>query len=65
MRGYHRAGVPHYWIVDPDDETLSVFRWTSEGFLLALVAEREERVRPEPFGETEIAVAALSGDADD
>ncbi len=39
MRVYHRASVPHYWIVDPDRETLSVYRFTTDGYLMALMAE--------------------------
>jgi Uma2 family endonuclease len=66
MRVYHRAGVPHYWLVDPEEETLSVFRWTPDGYLLALAAERGDRVSAEPFGEVELSVGALFGeDAED
>lgn len=65
MRGYHRAGVPHYWVVDPVDETLTVYRWTADGFLVALLAERTERVRAEPFDDIELLVGALFGDDDD
>jgi Uma2 family endonuclease len=59
MHVYHRSGVPHYWIIDPDRETLSVYRWTPDGFLLALVAQPGDTVRAEPFGEVEIEVADL------
>jgi len=65
MRGYHRAEVPHYWVVDPQAETLTVYRWTADGFLLVLAAERSERVRAEPFGEIELAVGVLFGDDDE
>ena len=62
MRGYHRAAVPHYWIVDPERGTLSVYRHTVDGYLMALVAEPGELVRAEPFGEVELDVGALFGD---
>jgi Uma2 family endonuclease len=65
MRGYHRAGVPHYWIVDPAAQALTVYRWTSDGYLLTLAADRSERVRAEPFAEIELAVGVLFGDDDD
>lgn len=65
MRGYHRAGLPHYWIVDPREETLTVYRWTAEGFLLVLAADRQDRVRAEPFEELELFVGALFDDDDD
>ena len=59
---YYQFGVPHYWIVDPMDESLSVFRWTAEGYLLVLAAGREARVHAEPFEAIELPVAALFGD---
>ncbi|MEO7330397.1 MAG: Uma2 family endonuclease [Minicystis sp.] len=59
---YHQFGVPHYWIVDPMDESLSVFRWTAEGYLLVLAAGREARVHAEPFEAIELPVGALFGD---
>ena len=62
MRVYHRASVPHYWIVDPDRETLSVYRFTEDGYLIALMAEPGELVRAEPFGEVELDVGALFGE---
>lgn len=65
MRGYHRAEVPNYWVVDPEVETLTVYRWTAEGFLLVLAAERPETVRPEPFDGIELFVGALFGDDED
>lgn len=62
MRGYHHAGLPHYWVVDPGEETLTVYRWTAEGFLLALAGDRKERVRAEPFEAVELFVGALFGE---
>jgi Uma2 family endonuclease len=65
MRGYQRAELPHHWVIDPDDETLTVYRWTPEGFLLVLAAERSERVRAEPFDAIELFVGSLFGDDED
>lgn len=62
MRVYRRAAVPHYWIVDPDRETLTVYRWTTDGYLMAVMAEPSDRVRAEPFGDVELDVRALFGD---
>ena len=59
LRRYHQGGVPHYWILDQVDHTLTVFRHTAEGYLVALRAEAGERVRAEPFGEIELHVAVL------
>lgn len=65
MRVYHRCGVPHYGIIDPNEETLTVHRWTADGDLVALTAEREDRVRDEPFGDSELSVGTLFGDDSD
>ncbi|WP_438022016.1 Uma2 family endonuclease [Sorangium sp. So ce233] len=62
MRVYQRCGVPHSWMVDPEDQTLLVYRWTPEGYLLILTAERGERVRAEPSVEVELDMDALFGD---
>jgi Uma2 family endonuclease len=64
-RVYHRASVPHYWIVDPERETLSVCRWQADGYLIALSAQSGERVQAEPFAEVELDVGALFGDEQD
>lgn len=64
FRGYHRAGVPHYWILDPRTRTLTVHRWTREGYLVVLRAGAEEQVRAEPFDAVEIRVGALLGEED-
>ena len=65
LRVYHRAGVPHYWIVDPDHATLTVLRWTPEGYLTALTAGKTDSVRAEPFGEIELRVGVLFGEEGD
>jgi hypothetical protein len=39
-----------------------VHRWTEQGYLLALSAERGERVRAEPFDAIEIDLGVLFGD---
>ncbi len=64
-RVHHRHRVPHYWIVDPDEGTLTVYRWTSDAYLEILIAERGEEVHPEPFEALPLRVGALFGDDDD
>ena len=64
-RAYHVHGVGHYWLVDPTDETLAVHRWHPDGYVEVLIADRDERVRAEPFEAIEIRVAVLFGDDDD
>lgn len=62
LRLYHRAELPHYWLVDPGDCTLTVMRWSEAGYVTVLRAERGETVRPEPFAAIELVVGTLFGD---
>jgi Uma2 family endonuclease len=62
LRLYHLAEIPHYWIVDPREKTLTVMRWSVDGYTTVLAAERGELVRAEPFEATEIDVGAIFGD---
>jgi Uma2 family endonuclease len=63
-RVYHQARIPHYWIIDPADEILTVQRWAPDGYIEVLAAQRGERVRAEPFDAIELSVGALFGDDD-
>ena len=62
LRLYHRAQIPHYWLVDPRDATLTVMRWSADGYVTLMRAERGEVVHPEPFQQVELAVGTLFGD---
>ncbi len=64
-RAYHRHEVGHYWLLDPVDDTLAVHRWHPDGYVEVLVADRDERVRAEPFDAIEFRVGVLFGDDDD
>lgn len=64
-RVYHQHEVPHYWVVDPRDESLTVLQWTAKGYLEILVALRGERVRAEPFAAVDLHVGVLFGDDED
>jgi Uma2 family endonuclease len=61
LRRYHDAGVPHYWLLDPENGTLGVFRHEPQGYLNVLTAERGQRVRAEPFDAIELNVGMLLG----
>jgi len=60
-----RAQVPHYWIINPEEQFLEVYRWTSDGYALALKAAEGEVVRAEPFGGVELRTNVLFGNEDD
>ena len=62
--GYHRAGVGHYWIIDPEHQTLTVYRYATEGYFVALTAGRGQKVRAEPFDEVELEIDLLFGGAE-
>lgn len=62
LRLYHRSGISHYWLIDPRDTTLTVMRWSSDGYVTVMRAERGEVVRPEPFQQIELSVGTLFGD---
>lgn len=62
QRGYHRAGVPYYWIVDPEHAALTVYRWHEEGYLVDTTVSRGEIARLDPFPEVEFRVGVLFGE---
>lgn len=61
LRRYQQAGVPHYWILDQVDRTLTVHRHNADGYLVVLRAEEHETVRAEPFDAIEVEVRVLLG----
>ncbi|MGV3625889.1 MAG: Uma2 family endonuclease [Archangium sp.] len=65
LRTYHQHGIPHYWLVDPREETLTVFRYSPGGYVVALVAGREARVKAEPFDAITLQVGRFFGDEPD
>lgn len=65
MHTLHRAGVGHYWILNPEEKILVVHRHQAEGYLVALTASSGDVVRAEPFADTELRVGVLFGDDDD
>ena len=62
MWRYHEAGIPHYWILDPDTRSLAVYRDSADGYINVLVAHAGETVRAEPFEAIEIRVGLLFGE---
>ncbi|MBS2017650.1 MAG: Uma2 family endonuclease [Deltaproteobacteria bacterium] len=62
LRLYHQVAIPHYWLVDPRDATLTVMRWSADGYVTLMRAERGEIVRAEPFDAIALEVGTLFGD---
>lgn len=61
QRKLHFHRVPHYWLLDPEGEVLTVLRWSDAGYVQVLTATSGERVRAEPFDAIEVAVGELFG----
>jgi Uma2 family endonuclease len=61
QRGYHRAHVGHFWIIDPQNLSLTVLRWSETGYPIVLSAGPGEVVRAEPFDAAELSVAEIFG----
>jgi Uma2 family endonuclease len=64
-RVLHAAEVPHYWVVDPDEQLLLVHRWSRDGYTIVQRAAAGELIRAEPFEAIELPVSAIFGDDDD
>ena len=54
---YARFGVNEYWVVDPDSETLTVYRLTSAGYQPQGPFRRGETVVSPLFSETPLQIA--------
>jgi len=59
------AGVPYYWIVNPEEKLLMVYRFENGGYALILSATSGDVIHAEPFDAVELRASALFGDEDD
>jgi len=64
-RVYHRYEVTHYWIVDPAAQSLSVNRWSPDGYIEVLTGVFDEIIHPEPFEVLPLQVKILFGEDPD
>lgn len=62
LRTYHRCEVPHYWLIDPEEQTLTVLRHSPSGYVVALTASADELVKAEPFDAMEFPLRNLFAD---
>ena len=61
----HEWKVPHYWVVDPEDDTLFVFEWADKGYINVASVDTTQKGRFPPFDAIELSVAELLGVEDD
>lgn len=61
-RVLHAAEVPHYWVLNADERTLLVHRWSRAGYTVVQRAAAGETIRAEPFDAIELRVSKLFGD---
>lgn len=65
QRTLHAHAVPHYWVIDPVAELVTVLRYQPEAYLVIATAgrgdDRGDEHRLEPFGEIPISMDELFG----
>ena len=61
FRAYQQAGVPWYWLADPDELIMQEYKLTPEGYLLAQSVPPGEMFIPGLFPGLSIDLAALMG----
>ena len=61
LQAYHRARVAHYWVVDPANQVLTVYRGQDAGYVPVLAAGADDVVRAEPFDAIDFDVGRIFG----
>jgi Uma2 family endonuclease len=61
LQSYFQAGLPHYWLANPTERVLEVYRRTELAYALVLTAKSGQTVRAEPFEAIDLNVAELFG----
>ena len=61
-RIYADHGIPHFWLLDTERETLTVLSLTDRGYVEVLCAEKSQQVTAIPFELLPLQVAVLLGE---
>jgi Uma2 family endonuclease len=59
MRIYQKAGVQHYWLLDPQQKTLECFAWRDGVYALVATGMDEDVVEHPSFSGLSIALKSL------
>ena len=59
LQSYFQAGVPHYWLANPVERVLEVYRRTELAYALVLTAKSGQTIHAEPFDAVELSVDEL------
>lgn len=65
LASYHAAGIPHYWILDPANRILMIYRHSADGYIFVRGANAGTILHPEPFNALELSVGFLFGEEDE
>ena len=56
---YAKHGVPHYWLLDPDQQTVEAYQLTADQYSLVIKAQNAELFNPPLFPGLSIPLADL------
>lgn len=59
LRIYQSAGLPHYWIVDPDHRTVECFCLSHGSYALVATGMEDEELEPPAFSGLRLVLATL------
>ena len=60
-RDYARAGIPHYWLADLAERSLTTLRLANEHYLVDVEARMGDTVRAAPFELVDVALPFIFG----
>ncbi len=56
--------VPYYWIVDPEEKSLTVYQFVKDGYKVIVSIQEQSKVRLQPFPEIEFDLAYIFGETE-
>lgn len=56
--------IPYYWIINPEEKTLTVYRFSEDAYKVIASVQKTSKVRLEPFPDTEFDLDFVFGDTE-